>query len=63
MHRPSRQHQHLLEKISLKESRGQQQERKPGKRAKQWKKWVAQYAPLTQQGGESQGESQGENQA
>ena len=50
MHRPTRQHQNLLEKIAAKESRAKRHERKPGKRAKQWSKWVKTYEPLTQGG-------------
>ncbi len=46
MHRPSRQHQHLLEKIARKESRAKAQNRKGGSRVKQWKKWVEAYKPL-----------------
>lgn len=46
MHRPSRQHQHLLEKIARKESRAQSKNRKAGSRLKQWKKWAEAYKPL-----------------
>ena len=48
MHRPSRQHQHLLEKIARKESRAKSKNRKAvGSRLKQWKKWAEAYKPLT----------------
>lgn len=49
MHRPTRQHQHLLEKIARKEALAKRRNRKAGPRAKTWRKWVATYAPLTQQ--------------
>jgi hypothetical protein len=46
MHRPTRQHQHLLQKIATKDARSH---KKPGRRTKKWRKWAAQYAPLAQQ--------------
>ncbi|MDI1484161.1 hypothetical protein [Polyangium sp. y55x31] len=49
MHRPSRQHQHLLEKIARKESRAKAKNRKPGTRLKQWKKWAEAYKALAAQ--------------
>lgn len=49
MHRPTRQHQHLLEKIARKEALSKRHTRKAGKRAKTWRKWAAAYAPLAQQ--------------
>ncbi|AKT39171.1 hypothetical protein [Chondromyces crocatus] len=59
MHRPSRQHQHLLQKIARKESLAKQSNRKTGKRTKAWSRWVAQYAPLTEQGAaQAEGASQ-----
>jgi len=48
MHRPSRQHQHLLAKIALKESRANSKNRSAGSRLKQWKKWAEKYKDLTQ---------------
>ena len=45
MNRPSRQHKHLTEKVAAKESISL---RKPGKRTKRWKKWLAQYKPLAE---------------
>ena len=44
MNRPERQRAHVLEKISLKQSISL---KKPGKRTKRWRKWVAAYKPLT----------------
>jgi hypothetical protein len=49
MHRPSRQHNHLLQKIARKESLAKTRNRKSGKRLKQWKKWAEGYKALTQQ--------------
>jgi hypothetical protein len=49
MHRPSRQHHHLLEKIALKESRVKAKNRKAGARLKQWKKWAEAYKGLATQ--------------
>ncbi|WP_170319385.1 hypothetical protein [Polyangium spumosum] len=49
MHRPSRQHQHLIEKIASKESRAKAHNRKPGKRLKQWRKWAEAYKGLATQ--------------
>ncbi|HRI63857.1 MAG TPA: hypothetical protein PK156_06455 [Polyangium sp.] len=49
MHRPSRQHNHLLQKIARKESLAKARSRKNGKRLKQWKKWAESYKALTQQ--------------
>ncbi|MDC3960397.1 hypothetical protein [Polyangium jinanense] len=49
MHRPSRQHQHLLEKIARKEGRAKAKNRKPGTRLKQWKKWAEAYKALAAQ--------------
>jgi len=49
MHRPSRQHQHLLEKIARKESRAKSKNRKAGARLKQWKKWAEAYKGLATQ--------------
>ena len=43
MNRPSRQHNHLVEKVSLKESRSL---KKPGKRTKRWRKWIERYKEL-----------------
>jgi hypothetical protein len=40
MNRPARQRAHLLEKIASKETRPN---RKPGKRAKAWRKWAEHY--------------------
>jgi hypothetical protein len=48
MHRPTRQLKHLLDKIARKESRAQSRNKKPGTRAKQWKKWAEAYKPLSQ---------------
>jgi hypothetical protein len=45
MHRPTRQHQNLVAKITLKKTRNQK--KKPGRKAKRWSKWIAAYAPLT----------------
>jgi hypothetical protein len=45
MHRPTRQHAHLAEKIAAKETRSH---KKPGKRTKRWKKWAEQHKPLVQ---------------
>jgi hypothetical protein len=42
MNRPTRQRDHLLQKIARKESRSP---RKPGKRLKQWRKWAEAYRP------------------
>ena len=49
MHRPTRQHNHLLNKIARKESLAKARNRKGGARVKQWKKHVEAYKPLTQQ--------------
>jgi hypothetical protein len=49
MHRPSRQHKHLLEKIALKEARAKSKNRKGGARVKQWRKWAKAYEGLVQQ--------------
>ena len=57
MHRPSRQHQHLLTKIARKQERAKQQTRPTGKRHKQWTRWSTQYAPLVQQEGGEQAET------
>lgn len=46
MHRPSRQHQHLLAKIAEKEARSL---KKPGKRTKRWRTWAARYKELAAQ--------------
>ena len=39
MHRPTRQHKNLLQKIEKKVARS----RKSGKKAKRWKKWAETY--------------------
>jgi len=49
MHRPSRQHNHLLLKIARKESLAKARSRKNGKRLKQWRKWAEAYKGLVQQ--------------
>jgi len=49
MHRPSRQHKHLLEKIARKESRSKAQNRKGGKRLKAWRNWAKKYESLAAQ--------------
>ncbi|WP_437670540.1 hypothetical protein [Sorangium sp. So ce131] len=46
MHRPTRQHQHLTEKLAQKQQRSAQSSRKPGRKTKRWGKWLTQYAPL-----------------
>ncbi|WP_437567260.1 hypothetical protein [Sorangium sp. So ce542] len=46
MHRPTRQHQHLTLKVTQKQERSSQSSRKPGRKAKRWNKFLAQYAPL-----------------
>jgi len=43
MQRPTRQRQHLLEKVAEKSARSHK--KKPGKRTKRWKKWLEQYKP------------------
>jgi hypothetical protein len=43
MHRPSRQHNHLLQKIARKESLAKARTRKVGSRLKQWRKWAKAY--------------------
>jgi hypothetical protein len=43
MNRPTRQHQHLTEKIARKESRTPG---KAGKRVKRWRKWAEKYKAL-----------------
>jgi hypothetical protein len=40
MDRPTRQTNHLLQKIARKESLAKAHTRKSGKRLKQWRKWV-----------------------
>jgi hypothetical protein len=45
MHRPTRQHKHLVEKIATKTARSP---RKPGRRTKRWKKWTESYKGLVQ---------------
>jgi hypothetical protein len=49
MHRPTRQHNHLVQKIARKESLVKARNRKNGKRLKQWKKWAEAYKALAQQ--------------
>jgi hypothetical protein len=49
MHRPTRQHQNLVAKVA--EKRNRSQKKKPGRKAKKWNKWIAQYAPLAQGSG------------
>ncbi len=49
MHRPTRQHNSLLQKIARKESLAKTRNRKNGKRLKQWKKWAEAYKGLAQQ--------------
>ncbi len=44
MNRPARQHQHLVAKLEAKKARTIK--KKPGRKAKQWAKWIAAYAPL-----------------
>jgi hypothetical protein len=44
MNRPTHKFDSLIEKIAEKESRSH---KKPGKRTKRWRKWVAAYKPLT----------------
>jgi hypothetical protein len=46
MNRPARKLTHLREKIASKQSRSLK--KKPGKRAKRWKKWAATYEPIAQ---------------
>ncbi|HVY47638.1 MAG TPA: hypothetical protein VHB21_17230 [Minicystis sp.] len=46
MHRPTRQHATLAQKIAEKEARSHK--KKPGKKAKRYKKWAATYQPLAQ---------------
>jgi hypothetical protein len=43
MNRPTRQRQHLLEKIDRKQSRTPG---KAGKRTKRWKKWAEKHKPV-----------------
>jgi len=45
MNRPTRKRTHLLEKISLKETRSH---KKPGKRTKRWKKFAEGYKAITE---------------
>lgn len=40
MNRPTRQLNNLLEKVAAKETRS---DKKPGKRAKRWRKWIESY--------------------
>lgn len=47
MHRPTRQHEHLVRKIAEKQTRNPSK-KKPGRKTKLWNKWAALYAPLTQ---------------
>ncbi|MBK9266645.1 MAG: hypothetical protein IPM54_43520 [Polyangiaceae bacterium] len=49
MHRPSRQHNHLLQKIARKESLAKARKRHVGRRLKQWRKWSKAYEGLVQQ--------------
>jgi hypothetical protein len=44
MHRPTRQHNDLTAKLERKLT----QSKKPGKKAKRWKKWIESYAKLNQ---------------
>lgn len=45
MNRPTRKRNHLLEKITTKESRAAGK-KKLGKRTKRWRKWSAHYEPI-----------------
>lgn len=56
MHRPTRQHQHLVQKVAQKQALSAARSRKPGRKTKRWNKWVAQYAPLVA-GAETSAES------
>lgn len=47
MHRPTRQHKNLLQKIEKKVARS----RKSGKKAKRWKKWAEEYKDNVKQEG------------
>ncbi len=54
MHRPTRQHKNLLQKIEEKVARS----RKSGKKAKRWKKWAEEYKDnVKEQGGGSKKKS------
>lgn len=48
MNRPTRKHQHLLQKIADKESRAKARNKKGGSRLKQWKKWAEAYKALAE---------------
>jgi len=49
MHRPSRKHKHLLEKIARKEALTKAGNRHVGSRLKRWKKWAEAYKDLVNQ--------------
>lgn len=49
MHRPTRQHRHLVEKIENKKTRA----KKNGKKTKRWTKWAESYKGLNQDAGEA----------
>lgn len=49
MHRPTRQHKHLLEKIEEKKARS----RKRGKKAKRLAKWAEEYKDLCKEHGKA----------
>ena len=46
MNRPTRQRNHLIEKVAAKVSREKGQ--KAGKRTKRWRKWIESYKALTE---------------
>jgi hypothetical protein len=48
MKRPTRQRNHLVEKVALKQSRTTAKNRKPGKRAKRWRKWIESYKAVAE---------------
>lgn len=49
MHRPTRQHRLLVEKIENKKARA----KKPGKKLKRWTKWAESYKGLSKDAGEA----------
>jgi hypothetical protein len=53
MHRPTRQHQNLVAKVTTKKARSHK--KKPGRKTKRWNKWIAAYAPLAAGAAEAAG--------
>jgi len=49
MHRPTRQHRHLKAKLERKSAAS----RKVGAKARRWKKWLAHYQALSQNGADA----------